>query len=355
MRPLLLFCLLTTSTVLFSQTKKVLLEEFTGVQCGICPNGAYYTDSMLQSHPNLIAVAVHTYSMMDAMAYPTIDTLGIAFAQGAPLGAVDRVCATPPSTNTGVYINQWDAKISQQEQQPASLTVSVVPTWNSATRLITASVTVNILANLPAGDYRVLMYVVEDSVVGTGAGYDQHNSFNQQVGSQWYGLGDPIVGYVHRHVGRALLPGAWGRVGVIPASPTTGQTFNTSFTYTLPASYNENHVHLVAFVSEVSSDHASDEVLNAEEVSLMGPVGIAETSPVNYTLQSSNGVYSISSINFFGNFEILDLTGRVITSGKLVKGETKILMMVGNADGIYILRLDDGESTIAEKFIYQPF
>jgi hypothetical protein len=353
MRKVVLLSFLSCSLFTFAQTKKVLLEEFTGAHCGICPNGAYYADSMLQMHPDLIAVAIHTYGSYDAMVFPAIDTLGITYAQGAPLGAIDRICPTAPSNNTGVYLSQWDANITTREQMSPQVSISLIPAWNSSTRLITTTVTVNILSNLPTGDYRISLYVVEDSVVGTGSGYDQSNTFDQQVGSQWYGLGDPIVGYVHRHVARALLPGAWGRSGVIHSSPTTGQTFNTTFTYTLPAGYNENRVHLVAFVNEVSASHTTDEVLNAEEATLLGPSGIGEQSILPYQCYFNGENYCVNSMNFSGNYEITDVTGRIISAGTLTQGETEILNTRDHAEGVYILRIFNREEMYTEKLPVQ--
>jgi hypothetical protein len=349
MRRILLSCFLLFSLSDFAQTKKVLLEEFTGAHCGICPNGAYYTDSMLQMHPDLIAVAIHTYGSYDAMVFPAIDTLGITYAQGAPLGAIDRICGTPPSNNTGVYINQWDANITTREQMSPPVSVNLLPSWNSSSRLITTTVTVNILTNLPTGDYRISLYVVEDSVVGSGSGYDQANTFNMQVGSQWYGLGDPIVGYVHRHVARALLPGTWGRAGVIPSSPTASQSFSTTFTYTLPVGYNENRVHLVAFVNEVSANHTADEILNAEEASLLGPSGIAEETVLPYQLYFDGENYCINGKSFSGNYEIVDIAGRIISHGTLTSGETEILNLSGVAEGMYILRIFGRDEMYTEK------
>lgn len=354
MRNTLLLFTLLCCTSMFAQTKKVLLEEFTGAHCGICPNGAYYTDSMLQTHTDLIAVAIHTYGSYDAMVFPAIDTLGTTFAQGAPLGAIDRICGTPPANNTGVYINQWDANITTREQLAPQVGVTILPNWNSSSRLITANVTVNIFANLPAGDYRISLYVVEDSVVGSGSGYDQSNSFDQQVGSPWYGLGDPIVGYVHRHVARALLPGAWGRAGVIPSSPTTGQMFTTAFSYTLPVGYDESKVHLVAFVNEVSASHTGDEILNAEEVDLMGPTGLAEGSrstPLLLYPTTSAGIFNMQSSFENAAFLVYDINGRVVLSGSVVNGGPTIIDLSGEPEGVYGVRVFSDEQSCAQIFI----
>src|SRR3990172_12340197 len=93
-----------------AQTKKVLLEEFTGAHCGQCPMGAYFVDSMLNKHADLIAVSLHAYQTPDAMDFAQIDTLYTNYSAGAPLANVDRIYwGTWPYVAVGQ--NAWDADI----------------------------------------------------------------------------------------------------------------------------------------------------------------------------------------------------------------------------------------------------
>jgi hypothetical protein len=271
--PLFLFAFLFTA----AQNRVVLLEEFTGAHCGNCPLGGYYADSLSAVYPNnLITIGLHAYQNYDAMNFPAIDTLYDTYASGAPLAAIDRICSSAPSTNTAVYLTQWDNSIQQRLSVASPASVVVTPSWNSSTRNIAAQVDVTFLTGVQAGDYRVGLYIVEDSVTGIGNGYDQSNIYDQMQGNPFYGAGDPIVGYVHRHVARALLPSAWGLAGLIPTTPVTGNVYTGVFNYTLPASYDENQVSLVAFVYRYSSQHTQDEIINAGKASLMGPAGVSQ-------------------------------------------------------------------------------
>ena len=156
---------------------------------------------------------------------------------------------------------------------PPSLAVSIYPSWNSSTRNITAQVDVNILSNLSNGDYRISLYVVEDSVTGSGNGYDQENFYDASPpGNPFFGMGNPIAGYVHRHVVRATLPVPLGQAGIIPAAPTTGQNFTATFNYTLPVTVNENKTFLVAFVYRYSAGGPNNEVLNVSDTLLTSQV-----------------------------------------------------------------------------------
>ena len=331
------------SFLLNAQTKKVLLEEFSGAHCGNCPMGSYTLDSLLGIYPDLIGVTLHSYQVPDAMFFPQIDTIGTAYAPGAPLGAIDRIYNASWGY-VGEISTNWGTRIQTRLLVPPQLSVSVNSTWNSISRNISTQITTNILANMTSGDYRFNLYVVEDSVLTTGAGYDQTNLYNTIAGNPFYGMGDPIIGYVHRHVVRAILPQSWGQAGIISSTPTTGQNFTTTINYVLPAAYNENRIRLVAFVSNFSSNHQGDEVLNAIEVPLQLSSGINdETVENNISIfpNPTKGFFSIDSK--FDNAEIVIYN----TFGEMVLTQTledkKEFMDISSlASGIYFIRLSQG-------------
>ena len=350
LRKLLSVLLLFSSVTLYAQTKKVLLEEYTGAHCSQCPLGTYYVDSMLGLHPNLVAVALHAYSNPDAMIFAEIDTLYDTYSQGAPLGAVDRVCSGSSSTQTALFVSTWNTNIQQRLAVAAVLTISITPSWNSSTRNITAQVSVNIHSNMSSGDYRLGMYVVEDSVTGTGPGYDQHNIYDADPNSPFFGLGDPIVGFVHRHVARALLPSSWGLQGLLPPAPQTGQNFNHTFNYTLPASYNENRVELVAFVYRFTSNHTGDEVLNvSEEKLLQSPSAVWENvSSDNAVIVEPNPFSQHTVLEFAypveaAAFILYDVHGKEIKTITQISGSRIILWLENASSGIYFYKVVDGE------------
>jgi hypothetical protein len=305
----ILFLLLFTGTLL-SQNRKVLLEEFTGAHCGQCPMGAYFVDSMVSQYPDLIPVALHAYQNYDAMFFSDLDPLYTAYSGGAPLANIDRIYWGGTWPYVALYQNSWDTSIQNRFNVPADLTVNLSSvSWNSSSRNISATVNISILNNMPTGDYRVGLYIVEDSVTGTGAGYDQSNVYDQSTGNPFFGMGDPIVGYVHRHVVRAILPSTWGLTGLVPPTPLAAQNFSTVFNYTLPLTYNENKVHLVAYVYRYTSNHQGDEVLNAEETKLISTLGVNEypQSWISVFPNPSSGEFEIRSFVSAQKFEITSI------------------------------------------------
>jgi hypothetical protein len=81
---------------------------------------------MLALYPNLIAVALHAYTSHDAMNFAEIDTLYNTYSQGAPLGAVDRICPGSSSVQTATFVYTWNGNIQQRLAAPAVLTLSIV-------------------------------------------------------------------------------------------------------------------------------------------------------------------------------------------------------------------------------------
>jgi hypothetical protein len=238
------------------------------------------------------------------------------------------------------------------------LAVALNSTWDSVSRDIATNMQVNILSNIDSGDYRMSLYVVEDSVVGSGAGYDQENIYNTTVGSPFFGLGDPIIGFIHRRVVRALLPYAWGLPGVISSTPTTGQNYAHIFHYTLPANYDEHKISLVALVSAYSTDHLGDSVLNAAQEKLV-------IHPVTYVAMQAVqqfGIYpnpSGNSITFSaGNNEAYTLClyntmGQMLLmkefSGRITVSKTDL----GHSGMYYAKIAKDGKLLSARTIVFE--
>ena len=345
-RVLALFILMYVSS--HAQTRKVLFEEITGAYCGNCPSAAWIVDSLTKKYPNLIGVAVHSYGVPDAMYFPGCDSIDnlINTQGGAPFGDLDRMKYAV--TNAPLYmlfsnISKYDSIAAARLSVPAMLTVSIIPTWTSITRTISAQVNVHILSNLSAADYRISMYVVEDSVMETGAGYDQENLYNTSPpGNPFYGMGNPIIGYVHRHVSRAALPSPLGAAGVLPFIPAAGQDFLATMNYNLPSSMNENRISLLAFVYKYAPTGANNEILNAEEVKLI-PLATGINSALQLSGSASVFPNPFTSELFLnsnetGDVVLYDVAGKEILRYHTSEAKTR-LRTETIAAGFYLVRI----------------
>ncbi|MBL7777076.1 MAG: Omp28-related outer membrane protein [Chitinophagales bacterium] len=268
--------------------KNVLIEEFTTAPCQFCTDGAVVIEDIVSSNSFAIPVGIHAGFGTDAMTTTEASALASAFANGAPTANIDRVYYKGQE-KVGISRNIWETKTIERHTQVTPAKLSGSSTYDAGTRAL--SVTVNATFFTEAtGDFRINCYIVEDSVSGTGSGYNQVNYYNTQSGHPYYGKGNPIIGYQHRHVERTALGGTWGSTGVIPATTVTGTDYTKTYTYTLPAGWNANRCHVVAFVHEYSSNYKSNknEIYNAIEIPFNETVSQTST-PAVYTAITETG------------------------------------------------------------------
>jgi hypothetical protein len=347
--------ILFSFTYFFSsaQTKKVVFEEICGANCGNCPSGAWIVDSLAKKYSNLIGVSIHSYGVADAMYFSGCDSIDnlINTQGGAPFGDLDRM--KYPVSNSPLfmlfgYLAKWDSVVQVRLASLSKLTVSILPTWTSATRNISAQINIHIISDLPSGDYRVSLYVVEDSVVGTGTGYDQENLYDTSPsGNPFFGMGNPIGGYAHRNVVRVALPSPLGQAGVLPANPMSGQDYSSTINYTLPASVNENKTSLVAFVYKYAPTGANNEMLNAEKAALMSTsTGISSTDNGSisdvYPNPTTGKIYFAAK----DEFTLYDIIG--IEIQKNISSE---IDLSAYPSGIYFIRLQGNKDCRINKIV----
>lgn len=339
-------------------TKSVLIEEFSGAWCGWCPDGQVVLEQILASNAEAVGVTVHDG---DAMEFN--DGIRTAFNVTAyPNGQVDRYQFSGESKvphSRGAWVS--NAATRMNENTPADVTVGSV--YNAGTREVTATVEAH-FRDFAAGDLRLVLMVVEDSVVGSGTGYNQVNYLNTQAGHPWQGAGDPIVGYVHDHTLRMLPDGAMGANindnGNTICAP--GDYKYIDRTFTLPASYDPAQVKLVGFLYQYESDVLRGEVYDVDEE----PLGIAlsRTAPVNETV--IEGVYPNPAVqianvkvsfaqNTNADVAVYNTFGqqvKAVNSGKYASGTHTIWFSVEDlAAGVYYVTVATDKGSMTEKLV----
>ena len=114
------------------------------------------------------------------------------------------------------------------------------------------------------GSYYMTIYLIEDSVTGTGSGYNQANYYNAISTSPFYQMGNPIIGYNHNTVLRSVLTPALG-TPIASAYIHSGGTFSKSFSIDV-SSYDKPQLTVVAFINKTGSTSLLHEVMNAQRV-----------------------------------------------------------------------------------------
>lgn len=367
----------TGKTVVLSHipAKNVLYEEFTTAVCQYCPDGSSRLDDIVTQNTGFIPAALHDGFGTDAMTTADHTTLANEYTDFAPAVMVDRkYYKDEDGTAVGLYNDPYDrwlpyGQARKTEKTPVSISATNV--YNNTTRELTVDVNATFYSAI-TDDYRVNCYIVEDSVSGSGNGYNQINAYNTDANSPWYQKGNPIVGYQHRHVTRYMFGGPWGTTGVVPNTTADGTAYNKQYTYTLPAAWNADRVTLICLVQHYAADKFDRQILNAMEMKLNGtgntggatPTGIAElnVASVNSVTVYPNPAtdlltveYTLNKSTTF-NIEVRNILGQVVSQYPVVNlngGSYKTQVNTSDfANGIYFVTLNDNSKTVKTlKFI----
>ena len=291
------------------QNRNVLIEEFTGRNCGYCPDGHRIANLIMANNPGRVwAVNIHaggyspvTYPNMNTTDGTTI-TSGFGIG-GFPAGHVNR------STAEDLGRNQWESHTNTQLAQQAEVNVAGFVTLNHATRTAEITVEVYYTANSSQSTNYLTIMMLQDSILGSQSGnyYNPSQMLNGQ--------------YVHQHVLRDVVTSTWGD----EISPTTAGTLITkNYTYQIPESIGVpngvevdlNNILFLAFVSEKYDGTPTRPILNVCEIEGLEPiiynVEICQGESYNENGFNINnpapGTYQDSYVNEDGRSIILNLT-----------------------------------------------
>lgn len=227
--------------------RNVVIEEFTGRNCGYCPDGHVIANQICNNNPGRVwAVNIHAGNYAPT-SYPNFNTTvstqicNGSGVSGFPAGMVNR--STAQAQNRG----QWSGTASQQMAQASELNVGGQVVIDPETREASVTVEVYYTGNSAEATNYLTVYMIQDSIWGSQSGGSSNPA--QWVGGQ----------YCHMHVLRAAInESTWGDA----IAPTTAGTLITKeYTYTIPevigspngVDVDINNIHFIAFVSEKTS------------------------------------------------------------------------------------------------------
>lgn len=334
-------------------TKKVLVEKFTSSNCGNCPDGTVRLKNITNDLDNIIWVSHHSGWIQDPLGFTEIHTIAEGLTEGAPRASIDRILWEGEPA-IAVARSDWRPNIETVLAETADVEIELTGTYDATTRQVSVDINAN-FANVPtAGDFRMNVFVVQDSLYGP----SQSNYFGGTEGHELYGTSNPIENYPHRHVTRAVLSAAWGDSDVIPNEPVTETDYNRLYTYTLPEDVVMEQTRIVAFVSYYGENAAEKQVLNANEQSINTMTG---TTPVTIITKESLNVEVFPTLTndycyiATHSERESELTAQIYAvSGQLVKEWSSIKIQSGNTQhrldvsnlpqGSYWIRFQDVES-----------
>lgn len=230
--------------------RNVLIEEFTGRNCGWCPLGQKTVNDIIKNNPGRVfTVNIHSTNAgtLSPSLYPNLNTLkgadiARAFSDNSlPQAVVNR--STEKAVGFYTTADKWAPMTNEQLQQAAECNIAGQVEINKETRLAKITVEVYYTADSKVDLNYLTVVMLQDSIMGFQKGAIDNPE--QVVGDQ----------YCHMHVYRNTITEKWGD----EISPTTAGTLITkTFKYTIPESIGDpngvevdlDNVHFLAFVTE---------------------------------------------------------------------------------------------------------
>lgn len=309
-----------------AQNKKVILEEFTGVNCVFCPQGHVIANNIKNADPNnvfLINIHVGGFATPNAGQPDFRTSFGTAIANqsgltGYPAGTVNRSVFAGlqqgAAGTTAMSRNNWSSASTTTKGQASYVNVALQASINVQTNVLTVTVESYYTGTSPVAINKLNIALLQNNTLGPQTGGNMGNNYNHQ----------------HRLV--HMLTGQWGT----DITSTATGSFNTqTFTYTIPAAYNGiptelADMELVAFVSETQQKIISGNgakptftglLANDVEVKSILPIGeqcsSAFTPKVKIQNKSQNSLTSLAiNYNFNGGAnQVYNWTGNLAPMG----------------------------------------
>ncbi len=228
-------------TIVPAPGKIVVAEEGTGTWCQWCPRGAVFMDYMNYNYEGYFAaIAVHNNDPMVVTDYDA--GLG-GLISGYPSALVDRGTDIDPSLLENSFI--------QQIVKVPDAVLTNGATWDPVKRTLKVSVTTKLNATL-SGDYKIACVLTQDSVRGTGSGYNQSNAYagglNGAMGG-YEALPNPVPASRMRydHVARIITPSFTGHPNAF-VNMLAGDSVTYTFTYTLPTTWLDRKMNIIGIL-----------------------------------------------------------------------------------------------------------
>ena len=241
------------------ENKNVVLEEFTGIHCGYCPDGHAIAQGIQNSYPDdVVLINVHTGSFAvpsgnePDFRTPWNGMAGQADIGGYPAGTVNRHLFPGWSQASGTAMgrNRWVGASNIILAEPSYLNVGLEATIVTSTRQLVVEVEVYYTGDSPESTNLLSVAILQDNIKGPQSGGGMGNNYN------------------HMHMLRHMLTGQWG---VEITETTTGSLYSTTIAYELPEDYNGvdlvlEDLDIVAFVSESHQEIISG---NSAEITIV--------------------------------------------------------------------------------------
>ena len=226
------------------ENKKVVLEEFTGITCGYCPDGHAIAQNIQNNNPgNVFLINIHQggYANPGNSGFDFRTPFGNALA--AQVGANFYPSGTINRNSNALSRGSWTSAANTALGQSSDVNVGVEADIDVQTNTITVHVEAFYTADSPESNNKLNVALLQNNTIGPQTDYENGNTTE----------------YNHMHRLVWLITGQWGEV----ITTTTAGTFiDETYTYDIPDDYNGvpvkiEDLEVVAFITETQLDMPS--------------------------------------------------------------------------------------------------
>lgn len=240
-----------------TQTRQILIEEFTGVRCVNCPAGSQAIEDLINIYgERLVVVSIHSgsfstpyeesqidFRMPDAEAL--LDFIGIPL--GYPTASINRKIFPGERDLQLEGRNKWAGYVASELQTSTKLNLTLSVDYDQNSRNLSTQLNGLVVEELDAENLRATLLIIENNVNDT------------QLTPE--GIQND---YTHQHVLRKMLTNPNGNL--LTGDFSVGQTFSTNYSATLDDNINPTEAKIIAFVS---LSGVNKEVLQSVQESLI--------------------------------------------------------------------------------------
>ena len=335
-----------------TRPKSFLMEKVTGTWCGYCPAGKIGFDEVFTTYPGqAVGVSVHTGDVMDAGTdYPAFYKVS-----GVPTSYLDRRGGSFNS-DPKVYPTSLPSEVSSRLNETASVGIEVYTEFDAQTRTVTGTIVARFV-DYALGDLRMVVLVTEDGIIEP-----QANFFSGEAGHPYGNDPSPIPNFEHNQVLRAVPLGEFGTSGIIPSLVSPNETYTENFTFTVPAGWNENNLHMVGIVMDYDDNFRKQKVLNASENSFDNGVSAApaveQTQIVDVFPNPVAGI-GVARVDFstktkatFSLYNTFGVKVQEITSANYLPGTHHIYFDTQSlANGVYLFHGETSNGSLTRRVV----
>lgn len=331
-----------------SFTKKILVEEGTGMWCGGCPAGAVALEQMEEAYPGVFAsVSLHygTERNIDPLGVPELigpmeELLGNAY----PTLIMNRKqkCKGHPSDWKRYYAGVRNL------EPVAGLTLDAV--IDEDTSRIWVDTEILFSESYENADFRLGYYIIENNVHSDDESYNQTNYYAGGAMGSMGGFEDlpnpvPASLMYYNEVARGVSGDFYGVEGSVPAVITAGQPVHYGHSVVLPETImSKTNVEIIVFLV----DNATGEVENCETFAVKDlAVGGVGTVGADMAVRAwgCDGTLVVKGEDALGTVEIYTLDGVLVKS---VKTSSNEISLPADVTGIAIVKVagDNGQQVM---------